>query len=435
MTSLRQVRRRTRATAVAPNVGLFGILGGGNVGNDGSLEAVLAYLRAEHPDAILDFLCTGPEQVTARYGIPASRLGWYRSELLWSSGMMVRVLKSLGIALGIGIDAFRTASWVRRHDVVIVPGMGVLEATVPMRPWQTPYLMFLLCASGRLFGTKVALVSVGANDIHRRLTRWLITAAARLAYYRSFRDPYSRDAMRRMGVDTSGDNVYPDLAFSLPTPREEPGAAGTVGVGVMDYLGGNEDRRQANEIHASYVEKMTRFVVWLVDNGRPIRLLTGDEDDERVVQEILVDLRARRPQLGRSQVIAEPVSSLDQLMQQMASVDTVVATRFHNVVCAVKLAKPTLALSYAAKHEVLMADMGLSGFCQSVKSLDVARLIEQFTELESRSEQLRLTMTERNAAKARLVDDQFAELSAVLFPAADTTRTAAGHKPARTSAC
>ena len=206
--------------------------------------------------------------------------------------------KSLGTALGIGVDAFRTASWVRRHDVVIVPGMGVLEATLPLRPWRTPYLMFLLCASGRLFGTKVALVSVGANVIHQRLTRWLITTAARLAHYRSFRDAGARDAMRRMGVDTSGDPVYPDLAFALPTPRGESGAAGTVGVGVMEYSGGNEDRRQADEIRASYIEQMTRFVLWLVDNGRPVRLLAGDTIDERVVQEILVDLRALRPELG-----------------------------------------------------------------------------------------------------------------------------------------
>ena len=50
----------------------------------------------------------------------------------------------------------------------------------------------------RLFGRKVALVSVGANDIRQPLARRLVTAAARLAYYRSFRDTFSRDAMARM---------------------------------------------------------------------------------------------------------------------------------------------------------------------------------------------------------------------------------------------
>jgi len=426
VSALRQAGRRTRATTVAPRVGLFGLLGQGNVGNDGSLEAVLAYLNTEHSDVILDSLCSGPERVTAQYGIPAARLCWYHSERHKASGMTALPLKTLGKA----IDAVHTAAWVRRHDVVIVPGMGVLEATVPLRPGQTPYWMFLLCASARLFGTKVALVSVGADVIHQRPTRWLIITAARLAHYRSYRDTISRDAMRRMGLNTSGDAVYPDVCFSLPTPLGERGAAGTVGIGVMDYLGGNDDRRRADEIHASYVEKIKRFVLWLVDNGRPVRLLTGDVHDERVVQEILADLRAQRPDLGPSQLIAEPVLSLDELMRQMASVDTIIATRFHNVLCALMLAKPTLSIGYAVKHEALMADMGLSEFCQSVKSLDVTRLMEQFTELESRSAELRQTMTERNLAKAQLVDHQFAELSAVLFPGAEAARTAAGHKPA-----
>ena len=194
-------------------MGLFGLLGVGNTGNDGSLEAVLRYLQREHPDAILDCLCSGPEQVSARYGIAASRWHWYHLDGRSAFG--------LGAALkfvGLGVDAFRMASWVRRHDVVIVSGTGVLESLVPLRPWQTPYRMFVLCTSGKLLGTKVALVSVGASVIRERLTRRLVTAAARLAYYRSFRDIVSRDAMGQMGVDTSGDAIYPDLAFALPVP-------------------------------------------------------------------------------------------------------------------------------------------------------------------------------------------------------------------------
>ena len=332
------------------------------------------------------------------------------------------------------IDAFRTASWVRRHDVVIVPGMGVLEATLPLRPWHTPYSMFLLCASGRLFRTKVALVCVGANVIHQWLTRRLITAAARLAYYRSYRDTFARDAIQRMGLDTSGDAVYPDLAFALPTPRGTPVIAGTVGVGVMNYHGGNDDRRQADEIHASYVEKMKDFVLWLVDNGRTIRLFATDVHDEPTVQEVIADVRALRPGLAPSQVIAEPVSSLDELMQKLASVDTVVASRYHNVLCALKLAKPTLSVGYAAKFDVLMAEMGLAEFCQSARSLDVDRMIQQFTELESRSAELRQTMTECSAEKVRLLDHQFATLSALLFGAAEPARSAAVHKSAHTDA-
>jgi len=315
---------------------------------------------------------------------------------------------------------------------VIVPGTGILEASLPLRPWGMPYAMFLLCALGRLFGKKVALVSVGATVINQRPARWLLSSAARLAFYRSYRDAGSRDAMRQQGVDTTQDHVYLDLAFGIPAPPYDPGDPQTVGVGVMDYRGANDDRGQADELHASYVEKMKSFILWLVDSGRRVRLLVGDTNnsDEGVVQEILADLRADRPDLNPASVIAEPVSSFAELIRAMAPVSTVVATRFHNVICALMLSKPTISLGYSAKFNALMAEMGLSEFCQSAGSLDVGRLVEQFTELEKRQAQLRQTITERNMVNAQLVGDQFAELSAVLFPADGSVRAAAAREPA-----
>ena len=411
----------------APRVGIVGLFGQGNLGNDGSLEAILGYLRTEHPDAILDVLCSRPDQVAPRYAIPAGRLRWYDPESRPRRGVITLAVKGLEISLGVAADAVRITSWVGRHDAVIVPGMGVLEATLPLRPWQTPYWMFLLCTSGRLFGTKVALVSVGANVIHQRVTRRLVTAAARRAFYRSFRDSSARDAMRQMGLDTSGDAVYPDLAFCLPVPvAGEREAAGVVGVGVMEYSGSNNDRQHAAEIRASYIEKMTRFIAWLIDNGRRVRLFAGDTIDNRVVRHILADLDARWPGLGPERVVAEHASSLGELMEQLASVDVVVASRYHTVLCALKLAKPTLSVGYGAKFDALMTDMGLSEFAQSAKALDVDHLIGQFTDLESRSAQVRQMLLERTAVNVRLLERQFSELSAMLFPQGELTNPAAG---------
>lgn len=394
-----------------PQVGIFGLLGSGNAGNDGSLDAVIAFLRAEHPDADLNFLCMGPERITARYGLPAIPLQWYEAHGGTAAGARAVALKVTGKLL----DPFRTLAWVRRHDVVIVPGMGVLEATLPLRPWGFPYALFLLCASGRLAGAKTALVSVGADVIRKRASRWIITKAASLAHYRSYRDTLSRDAMRDMGVDVSADEVYPDLAFALPEPAGMSSSDGTVGVGVMAYYGGNDDRRQAAEIHRAYVDAMKRFVRWLVDEGRSVRLFTGDETDETVVTEILADVRAHRPDGCRSQVIAEPACDLQDLMRQMATVDTVVATRYHNVLCALKLVKPTLSIGYAAKNDALMAGMGLGEFCQSAREIDVQHLIERFTELENRGTRLVDTIRERNEAHRARLEHQFAILSATLL--------------------
>ena len=202
---------------------------------------------------------------------------------------------------------------------MIVPGAGALETTLPQHAWGFPYSLFLLSVSGKLSGTKVALVSVGADVINKRVTRWLSNSTARFASYRSYRDSYSRDVARQRGIDTSGDQVYPDLVFGVPTPPYDPGDPQLVGVGVMAYHGGNDDRKQADQIHSSYVETMTRFARWLVDSGHRVRLFGGDNKfDGDVAEQIVADLRRYRPDLEPSCVTAECASSYAELIQQMA---------------------------------------------------------------------------------------------------------------------
>jgi polysaccharide pyruvyl transferase WcaK-like protein/SAM-dependent methyltransferase len=402
-----------RERAAAPRVGLFGHLGACNIGNDASMEAVLRYFGANYPGAVIDAMCPGPERVRDQYGIGAVRMVWYQKYEHRASGGTAVALK----VLGKGIDVARTAFWVRRHDVVIVPGAGVLEASLPLWPWGMPYAMFLLSGFGRLFGTKVAFVSVGAGAINKRATRWLSNTAARLAYYRSYRDAGAREALRRRGVDTSRDHVYTDLAFALPAPPDDPGDPDLVAVGVMEYRGSNDERGQADEIYSGYVGAMKQFVRWLVDNGRSVRLFVGDTNgsDDVVVQEILTDLKESRPGLDPSRVVAEPTVSFADVMRDMSSCGSVVAIRYHNLIAALKVSKPTISISYSPKHDVLIEEFGLAGFSQPVNTLNVGRLIEQFTELGRRSDELRQALKERNTANSELLDAQFAELSAVLF--------------------
>ncbi|MEU8945005.1 polysaccharide pyruvyl transferase family protein [Streptomyces sp. NPDC048489] len=407
----------TSADGTPVRIGVFGLLGSGNLGNDGSLEALLGHLRAAHPEAVVDALCGGPEAVTTRFGIPATRMHWYRGEYRTAS----RARAIAGKALGKLVDVFRTAAWVRRHDVVIVPGMGVLEATLPLRPWGFPYSLFLLCASGRLLRTRVALVSVGAATIADRPTRALVRWSARLAAYRSYRDTQSRDAMRAMGVDTARDEVYPDLAFALPAQRASTDAdpadpAGTVCVGVMDFHGGNDDRARAEEIYGRYLDATIRFVRALVEEGRAVRLLTGDECDRPVVAAILDAVESPL-------VTAAEPASLADLMKEMAAADAVMAIRYHNLICALKTGTPVLALSYAAKSDALMTGMGLGAFCHPAREADADRLLEQFRALERRSPELRRTLAERNLEAARRLQHQFDSLTAAVFPAADHAPT------------
>jgi polysaccharide pyruvyl transferase WcaK-like protein len=391
------------APAAVRKIGLFGNLGSGNLGNDGSLEAVVSYLRHMDPDVQLRFFCMGPEEVAARYGASATSLQWYEPHARNAIGLQAAGLKVLGRLL----DPVRTLAWVWRNDVVIVPGMGVLEATVPLRPWGFPYSLYWLGVTGRLTGTRLALVSVGSDLVQARVTRWLIIRAARLAHYRSFRDELSRGSMHEMGVNVATDRIYPDLAFALPNPPVS-GPTGTVGVGVMAYHGSNEDRAEAGQLHRHYVDTMTRFVHWLLDGGWKVRLYSTDHDDEPILHGLLAKVRAQRT--DDPDIAPEPVSTLPELMARLATVDIVVASRYHNVLCALKLSKPTLSVGYAAKHDVLMGDMGLGDFCEPARSVGLDRMIAKFETLERDRDDLISTLDERNAEKTRLLEEQFAAL-------------------------
>ena len=68
-------------------------------------------------------------------------------------------------------------------------------------------------------------------------------------------------------------------------------------------------------------------------------------------------------------------------MGQIAQTDLIVATRFHNIVCALKMGKPAISLGYSRKNDVLMADFGLGDYCQHVEQFEVPALIGQFSEL------------------------------------------------------
>lgn len=396
-----------------PKVGFFGLLASGNLGNDGSFEAVLKRLRTDHPEAVLDAMCMGAERMSSHYGVPAVPLFWSSAHAGRTNGLPARILWGLGK----GIDVWRTYWWVRRHDLVVVAGAGVLENSLPIRATGVPYAMFLLCASGKIAGTKVALLAVGATKIKQRPTRWLRNAAARLAYYRSYRDRVSWDVMQQSGTFARHDPVYTDLVFSLPAPQTATGDARLVGVGIMAFFGGSDDHRDGQRIHEHYMEAMTQFIYWLVDNGYSVRLLPGDDTaDEGVITSVIADIRRLRPLLPPGQVVAHSITSLGDLLREIEPAGSVVGARYHNVVAGLRLAKPTISVGYSLKHDALMADMGVPEFALAARSVSAAELIERFTELQGRLGEIHTTLEGTRELQQKELDGQFEDLAALLDP-------------------
>jgi polysaccharide pyruvyl transferase WcaK-like protein len=364
-------------------IAVFGLFGSGNLGNDASLESMLSLLRDRRPDAPVFCICKAPETVAGDFGIATVPLRLPKREGL--SRILDRLLLRIP---GKAADFFEAARVIRKAGVMVVPGTGILD-DFGEKPTGMPFDIFKWCLAARLTGTRVAFVSIGSGPIRNRLSRWLMTGAARMADYRSYRDTGSMDFMDSVGFDTSRDSLYPDLAFKLPLPQ--PPEAGTstpltVGVGVMNYRGwyGYKERGQA--IFDSYVSKMATFIRLLLEGGYGVRLLTGDEEDAPAVEAVLSALGS----LEAGRLFHEPVHSIHDVIRQVSLTDLVVATRFHNVVAALMAGKPVISLGYAAKNDLLLGKMGLGDYCQDVDSFDVGLLAEQFARLaENREEYAR----------------------------------------------
>ena len=210
-------------------IGLFGQFGCGNSGNEGSLEVMLTFLQGLRPDANVTCICPVPDKVREEHRVFALLDRPSSTEF----NALVRLLTQRLHLL----SWIYTIKQVRKLDLLIVPGTGILDDYLT-GPWGFPYVLFRWCLSAKLSGTEVWFVSIGAGPIHHPLSRWLMKRAATVAQYRSYRDTVSREFMMSVGFDARADPVYPDLAFSLPAPRfltpgRADGRALAVALGVM----------------------------------------------------------------------------------------------------------------------------------------------------------------------------------------------------------
>ncbi len=206
---------------------------------------------------------------------------------------------------------------------------------------------------------RVLFVSVGAGPIDRPLGRALVKAALSLADYRSYRDDSSRDYLRGIGFRATRDRVYPDLVFGLPEAllsRDHARPEGTrrvVGLGLMVYAGKYSAADPRPETYTAYLESLAVFATWLLEHDYDIRLLLGDADTI-VIEEFRSALQARLGAYDEERIIEQPIASVQDVLAELAATDVVVATRFHNVLLALLLNKPVIAISFHHKCSSLM---------------------------------------------------------------------------------
>ena len=386
-------------------VAFFGLFGVGNYGNEASLEAGIRSARRIDPDADLRCICANPELVAAQHGLA--------TESIVSSGRVpsrvpgpriVRLATRPVLERARWIEAYRIS---RRVSSIIVPGTGILD-DFGVRPLEMPYDLFRWCLAARLARTPMSFVSVGAGPIEHPLSRWFMRAAVRLSTYHSYRDHGSRSFMVSIGSDGAGDRVMPDVVFGLSLPESGPPRASThVGLGVMAYYGWANDPSTGEAVFQTYMGKIAQLARRLIDAGHTVRLLVGEDSDERAVALLVESLRSGDADFPEDRLIREPITSLHDLFGQIARTDAVIATRFHNVLGAVMMERPTVSIGYAEKNVELMESMGLGDFCHHVDRFEVDHVLDDFAALMDRWDDLAHGVHEQNVVNARLVEEQF----------------------------
>jgi polysaccharide pyruvyl transferase WcaK-like protein len=405
--------RRARAT-----VSLFGNFGTHNLGNEYTLQATIHNVHKYLPQAEVSCICTSPREVTASHEVPAfpisdrlvkvstgeERRGWKSAVAKFFRRLLVRLPRELAR----WIQAFRALKGTR---MLVMTGTGML-GDFGIGPFDLHYeiLKWSLLAKARR--SKLLFVGVGAGPIAHRLSRWIVQGALSLADYRSYRDDFSKHYLASIGFDTRNDSVCPDLAFSLkPEPPVPPGqnrGGRVVGLGLMDYYGNDPTGRSSEATYQQYLEQMTTFLAWLLERNYTVRLLIGDATyDTRIRGDVVKKLQERGIRYDQRQIVDEPIGSVEELIDQLAATDVVVATRFHNLVLALMLNKPVVALSYHEKIGSLMAGAGMAEYCQSIHGLEVDLLVQQFEKLEQNSQILKSSLEQTVEKYREMLDRQY----------------------------
>ena len=398
----------------SPRIAFYGNFGVGNLGNEATLQAIIERTQRRWPDGRLMCFCTDPEDVRARHAIAALRAQAVDRNAAQASGERARQ----GGARRIFRIAFKRiplelAHWIRclstlsRTDMLIVAGTGIV-CDYTTGPMGYPYDIFKLSALAALCRVKLAFLSVGVGPIHHPLSRLMLKWSLSLASHRSYRDEASKQYLEGIGFDTKRDTVCPDAVFGLAKGALGSGVSSAgerpiVGLGIKDYGSAQPEAREA------YLDTMAHFVSWLQGQGYGVRLLIGDiEYDTEAIRQFVAVLESRGIPTAAPFLIVEPAPTVEELLRQIGETEAVISARYHNLVLALILSKPVIALSDHGKLDSVVTEFGLGRYLLPLKTLTPDALIDRFRELETDAERLRPRLKAKLDSYRRALDGLYA---------------------------
>jgi polysaccharide pyruvyl transferase WcaK-like protein len=386
-------------------IALWGNFGVGNLGNECTLQAMIGGVRRHQPDAVLSCICREPADTRQRHHIAAfpitraaKRGGIARGRLARRLGFLATEAPAFLAALAL----------MRRQDTLIVAGTGILNDKGE-GPLGLPWQIFKWSLAAALTRTRLLFVCVGVEQLASRWSRFFVRASLRLARYRSYRDAMSKQRLLDLGWPVADDPVFPDLAFSLElAPSHGSPAARGVAIGVYDLL--RPSPEPGRTVEPAYLQKLCLLTERLLAEGDPVRWVLGDL---RYDVPVLEELRRAYRERGVARTPPdEPAPTVDALLAQLAEADLVVVSRFHNLLLSLLLGRPVVSLSYEAKNDALMAEMGLAEYCERIEEFEVESVIRKLLALRRDAPRLRSSILQKAGEFRQALERQYRSILA-----------------------
>jgi polysaccharide pyruvyl transferase WcaK-like protein len=410
-------------------IGVLDHMGYGNLGDAAVQESVIANIRKRLPNAQLVGFSLVPDDTLRRHGIPSYPILRWHSGLGndENSGGARRNLKSraksaLKNARVIYVWAkpalelmrevlflVRSYRRLRRLDLLIISGGGQLSE-LWRGPWSHPYTIFKFCILAKLARKKLYFLNVGAGPLKHPLSKFFAKRAVESADYRSFRDNDSEELVRSLGVK-SKTRVYPDPAYALEVADRSRSQRGSIPIVGLNPIGFCDPRiwpRKEESVYNAYLEQITRFSAWLLEQGYDLRVFTTETSVDRyAIEDLKTRLFARFSPESVSPIFGRPSATVKEVLDEMSEFDFVVTSKFHGIIFSQLLGKPVIALSYHRKMDVAMRMSGQDRFCANIESFDANWVITAFRSLVNESNNIKLAFATAVTSNSIALAEQF----------------------------
>lgn len=282
-------------------------------------------------------------------------------------------------------------------------------------PWSHPYTIFKFSVLTKLAGKKLYFLNVGAGPLKHPLSRFFARSAVESADYRSFRDDDSQELVRSLGVK-SKTHVYPDPAYALEVgdylkSASQSSSMPIVGLNPIGFCDPRIWPRRDDSIYDAYLEKVTLFSAWLLEQRYDLRVFTTETSVDRyAIEELKARLISRSSSELVWQIFRSASLGVKDVLREVSEFDFIITSKFHGVIFSHLLRKPVIALSYHRKMDVAMRAVGHGHFCADIERFDVDWLIRAFRSLVDESSSIKLASAAAVEANAATLSEQFDSL-------------------------